>query len=165
MHRLEELALARGRQRHRAAERLGPDVWAGQRSEDGEDRCLACAAGVLAAQVEGARALEELAAEHGRSAYLEHQDLCRAHLWMLLAQAPEEVAEWLFEVTRQRLAALTSDLDLYFHRLDHRHRDEPKGAEQSAWRRALRYFRADDCLSGAKTRASPRVVTGSRRGC
>lgn len=103
--------------------------------------CLACAAGALSAHVEMQRLLAFLATDEGRDTYGAHeQGLCRPHLWLALREAPTETTDWLAEETERRLRACMVELDLFFHRLDYRFQHEPKGAEQTAWRRALSFF-------------------------
>ncbi|HZV50993.1 MAG TPA: hypothetical protein VFD49_14635 [Candidatus Dormibacteraeota bacterium] len=129
--RLAELA-GGGRRRAREARQAATSI-----------ECPACVAGLVAARAESSRMLQRLATEAGREAYAGREGPCREHLWWLLGEASEELAAWLLERARERMAALSAGLERYFHRLDHRFHHEPAGEEQTAWHRALRYFWGD----------------------
>lgn len=105
--------------------------------------CPVCEAGARAALVASYDLAQALETEDGRSAYREHDGLCRPHLWLVLRDAPREVATWLVADSMRRIDALLAEFERYFHRLDYRHQDEPKGEEQTAWQRALRFFWGD----------------------
>lgn len=102
--------------------------------------CLACDAGKVAVTAARTDLLESLGDEAGQEAYASGGGLCREHLWSLLDEAPKETALFLAEDAKRRLEAIREALRLYFHRLDYRHADEPKGDEGTAWRGALRFF-------------------------
>jgi hypothetical protein len=141
----EQALLARFRKNLRRERR---SLLAGQRHLPEEiqsllqtDGCPACAALATAVAVAARELVEFLADSAGRAAYQAHAEgLCRSHLWHTLQHSPTETAEWLAVEAARRMAALQEDIELYFHRLDYRFQHEPKGEEQIAWRRALRYF-------------------------
>lgn len=103
--------------------------------------CPACEAGatVLAAAILDLRKL--LRTDEARRAYQANESgLCRAHLAQVIAEVEEDTAGWLVQGALRRLQPVLAYLDLCFHRLDYRFQPEPRGHEQTAWQRALRYF-------------------------
>lgn len=117
---------------------------------DGQpEDCPACQSGSIATIAEVGQLLKHLATEEERTIYQSHEGLCRPHLWLVLSRAPKETADWLVTETERRLEVLLQQFDLFFHRLDYRFHDEPKGEEQGAWRRALQFFWSAAALSGA----------------
>ncbi len=89
------------------------------------------------------RHARRLAAGDNRQLSVTFEYLVRVEQRRLLGEASEELAAWLLERARERMAALSAGLERYFHRLDHRFHHEPAGEEQTAWHRALRYFWGD----------------------
>jgi hypothetical protein len=112
----------------------------GVRTADDPPGCLACAAGRTAAAAAGTELAEVLADPRYRAAYAASDGLCQPHLWQLLREAPEAQALWLAADAQRRLERLLASLDLFFHRLDHRFAHEPRGKEQTAWRRGVARF-------------------------
>jgi hypothetical protein len=112
----------------------------GTRTAEEPAGCLACAAGRRAAAVAGAEMGAALVQPRHRDAYTRSDGLCQPHLWQVVREAPEPAAAWLAADGARRLEELIASLDLYIHRLDHRFAHEPRGAEQSAWRRGLARF-------------------------
>lgn len=105
--------------------------------------CLACEAETTAVRGETLSMVPVLGTGDGRETYRAGSGFCRVHLWLVLAGAPRDTAAWLAAEAEERLEDLLEALALYTHRLDYRYRDEPKGAEQTAWKRALRHFWRD----------------------
>jgi hypothetical protein len=79
------------------------------------------------------------ACEAGRG-YQGSDGLCRPHLWEALRLAPTGTAVRLAADAEGRLEWMLREIDLYFHRLDYRYQDEPKGEEQGVWRRGVAFF-------------------------
>jgi hypothetical protein len=124
-----------GRSRRRAV-RLPPDV----RPADQPAACPACAAAAGEVAVRVTEMVAAFADAAYRDAYVRSDGFCMPHLWQVLRESPADVAAWLAATAELRLAALLADLELYFHRLDHRFADEPQGEEQDAWRRGVSVF-------------------------
>lgn len=63
---------------------------------------------------------------------------CLPHFLALLEQAPsDEIARWLTEVQRDKVAVLVEQLAEYERKHDVRYKEEPMGAEQDSWIRAI----------------------------
>lgn len=70
--------------------------------------------------------------------YQESAGACLPHFLVLLEQAPsDEVARWLTEVQRDKVAALVAQLAEYERKHNVRYKDEPMGAEHNSWIRAI----------------------------
>ena len=113
--------------------------------------CPACEAGAteVAAAILDLRKL--LRTDEARRAYQANESgLCRAHLAQVIAEVEDDTARWLVEEALRRLQSVLVDFDLYFHRLDYRFQHEPRGHEQTAWQRALRYFWGEVALDGER---------------
>jgi hypothetical protein len=85
----------------------------------------------------------QLQTAEGRADYERGGGLCRPHLWFVVGDAPSEVAEWLCRDAERRILALVDEFERYFHLQGYQFRDQPRGAEQSAWLRALDFFWGD----------------------
>jgi Family of unknown function (DUF6062) len=105
--------------------------------------CLICEAGEGAANVAVLDVVEALRSEPGRAAYLQHEGLCLPHHDAATKQAEGELRAWLEQQLRRRLESFIELFQLYDKHRDVRFRHEPRGAEQEAWRRALRFFWGD----------------------
>ena len=106
----------------------------------GAPPCPACAAGETAVEAAEGDLIALLEDEAGRQSYASREGLCRGHLWALLRVAPREVAAFLAEDAGRRLRELAQEFERYFELLDYRRSGEPKGIEQTAWRRGLDFF-------------------------
>ncbi|MCZ7567408.1 MAG: DUF6062 family protein [Ardenticatenaceae bacterium] len=81
-----------------------------------------------------------LADEGFAAEYRASDRLCLDHLAIALESASPETAARLVELTLEKLTALATELEEYFRKVDYRFADEPKGDEQTAWRRAIETF-------------------------
>lgn len=116
-------------------------AWRRRGPPSGVPGCPACEAGENAALAERDRWVRRMAADaDARAAYATDPDLCYPHLESVLAAAPPGVDAWLRTVTRARFDRWQDLLALYFHRLDVRFHDEPRGREQEVWRALLAFF-------------------------
>jgi hypothetical protein len=70
--------------------------------------------------------------------------LCLPHLAMAVAGAAPPVAVALRQRLVARLRELAWELREYLRKSDWQHRDEPRGPEQTAWRRAVALFVGDE---------------------
>ena len=102
--------------------------------------CPVCEVGETAALVEARRFLTEMANEAARKEFTDGPGLCSTHLWSMRVLADAGAWNFLRADALQRMRRLNEEMALYFHRLDYRFRDEERGQEQTAWRRALRFF-------------------------
>ena len=83
------------------------------------------------------RLLAALAEPRGRERYRASGGMCQTHLRAALERAPLPALRLLVEVQMGRLYHLDAELADYFHKSDYKHRDEPRGREQTAWLRAI----------------------------
>jgi hypothetical protein len=139
--------------RNSAGERMR-QWWAGLRSARGQRSSAGasvCAPPTRAcplcetAELEERFALRRLylaLAESEVWAQYEHSDgLCLAHLrWALTDPPSPAVALALIADMRRRLGALSEEFAHFFHTMDYRFHDEPRGSEQTAWLRAIERF-------------------------
>jgi hypothetical protein len=72
--------------------------------------------------------------------YLDSYGLCMNHFNLALESAPPEAVETLIQKQTEVLRKINSDLEEYSRKLDYRHSHEPKGDEQTAWIRAIKFF-------------------------
>ncbi|OGO42191.1 MAG: hypothetical protein A2Z04_06475 [Chloroflexi bacterium RBG_16_57_9] len=90
------------------------------------------------------RALRELVAGLNdpelRDLFVESDGLCVPHFVQALEFASERELPILVEVQQAKLATLQRDLTEYMRKVDYQFADEPKGEEQTAWRRAIAFF-------------------------
>lgn len=75
-----------------------------------------------------------------RELLVESDGLCMPHFAQALEVATEREISILIEVQQARLEALRRDLAEYMRKVDYQFADEPKGDEQTAWRRAIALF-------------------------
>lgn len=117
--------------------RSAPSRLAGAAGGATATTCPACEAGRLEVAVVVARLAGTFSRGFYRLEYERSDGFCIPHLWQVLAECDPQTADWLAAVAQGRLIALLSDLQLYFHRTEHRYRHESHGEEQEVWRRAL----------------------------
>jgi hypothetical protein len=72
--------------------------------------------------------------------YLDSYGLCMNHFNQALESASPEAVETLIQKQTEVLRKINSDLEEYSRKLDYRHSHEPKGDEQTAWIRAIKFF-------------------------
>lgn len=84
--------------------------------------------------------LTDLKDEEIKGLYLKSYGLCMNHFSQAVESASPEVAEILIQKQAEVLRKLNSDLEEYSRKLDYRYSHEPKGEEQTAWIRAIRFF-------------------------
>ena len=72
--------------------------------------------------------------------YLMSYGLCINHFSQAFKSASPEVAELLIQKQVEVLRKLDSDLEECSRKLDYRYSHEPKGEEQTAWIRAIKFF-------------------------
>ena len=72
--------------------------------------------------------------------YLDSYGLCMNHFNLALESAPPEAVETLIQKQTEVLRKINSDLEEYSRKLDYRYSHEPKGEEQTAWIKAIRFF-------------------------
>lgn len=137
---LAELSLPKNAARHREArqgrrraveERLGAQA-----------PCPACASADNAVRSAARALLKELendaAGNDWRALYRESAGLCLPHVRLALELSGyPRAAEFLLTAERESVGALLDDVREYIRKCDYRFRDEPKGAEQDSWIRAL----------------------------
>lgn len=78
--------------------------------------------------------------EKGLDLYKNHPSLCWKHLLRLLDEIPPELALPLIQTQIAHLKKLDEDLDEYSRKTDCRFSHEPKGEEQLAWLKSLRFY-------------------------
>jgi hypothetical protein len=78
--------------------------------------------------------------EEIKELYIESYGLCMNHFHHALESASAEAGEILIQKQVEMLRKLNSDLEEYSRKLDYRYSQEPKGEEQTAWIRAIRFF-------------------------
>ncbi len=69
--------------------------------------------------------------------YRKGDALCLSHFHSAIEFASPRVAAALAEIEIAKLETLVRDFKEYFRKVDYRFADEPKGEEQTAWRRAI----------------------------
>jgi hypothetical protein len=62
------------------------------------------------------------------------------HFNLALESALPEAVETLIQKQTEVLRKINSDLEEYSRKLDYRYSHEPKGEEQTAWIKAIRFF-------------------------
>lgn len=79
--------------------------------------------------------------ERVRAAYEGCDGLCVDHLALMLEQVPDSPGrQWVLERALRDAEKIAAELDEYDRKRAWTNRDEPKGREQRAWRRASRLF-------------------------
>jgi hypothetical protein len=86
---------------------------------------------------EANRLLSHLALGDKRTAYAAGLGLCVRHFVPAVSEAPPDLQRFLVDQLQQQLVTLLSELSEFFRKADYRYRLEPRGAEQTAWRRAI----------------------------
>lgn len=122
-----------------------------------EPPCALCAVERLVAERAARILVVRLTRVDERLAYAAGPGLCVRHVRRVAALAPPEVRAFLLDVLPPRLVALHAELGEFFRKEDYRYRHEPRGAEQTAWQRAIAQ------LVGPPELALP--GTGLRDGC
>jgi hypothetical protein len=89
--------------------------------------------------------------------------LCWQHLLQALRVAPPEYHARLLAPVRRRLAAFEAEFAEYFRKVDYRYSHEPKGNEQHAWFRALRFLVGEALRPTAPDLAQPTETHEPRR--
>ena len=84
--------------------------------------------------------IADLNDEEIKELYLKSYGLCMNHFSQALKSASLEAAELLIHKQVEVLRKLDSDLEEYSRKLDYRYSHEPKGEEQTAWIRAIKFF-------------------------
>ncbi|HUI06832.1 MAG TPA: DUF6062 family protein [Verrucomicrobiae bacterium] len=75
------------------------------------------------------------------SKYHDSFGICLPHLQMALDESPDHPQlQRLLGAERGRLAALQTELQEFDRKRDYRHANEPKGVEQTSWRRVIEKF-------------------------
>jgi len=78
--------------------------------------------------------------KEGQEIYRESPALCWRHLIGLFYEVPEELTLLLTDIHIEQLQQLDSDFEEYFRKTDYRFANEPKGEEQLAWLKSLRFY-------------------------
>lgn len=84
--------------------------------------------------------LMDLKDQEIKELYLDSYGLCMNHFNLALESAPPEAVETLIQKQTEVLRKIDSDLEEYSRKLDYRYSHEPKGEEQTAWIKAIRFF-------------------------
>lgn len=72
--------------------------------------------------------------------YSSSHGLCMNHFNQALEFASPESSEILVQKQAEVLRKLDSDIEEYWRKTDYRYSHEPKGEEQTAWVRAIKFF-------------------------
>lgn len=102
--------------------------------------CPVCATSARSVEASGRCLIKLLAEEPGRDAYAGSDGLCWNHLVHLLPATSPATAAFLLDDFLRRLSSIQKSLAEYFHKCDYRYSHEPKGAEQTAYLRAVEIF-------------------------
>lgn len=137
---LEQAVAARSRRRGTVTSTL----WLGSNSDAHpaarllpEGRCPACRQQAEAEARLLDTLLAHLEAPDFRAAYETSAGLCLPHLVQAIARGRGPAVTALVALARTRLAGLRAELEEYLRKQRHEHRHEPRGAEQTAPRRAV----------------------------
>ncbi|HEX9667073.1 MAG TPA: DUF6062 family protein [Thermodesulfobacteriota bacterium] len=84
--------------------------------------------------------LTDLKEEEMKELYLNSYGLCMNHFNQALETACHETAKILIQKQAEMLEELNRDLEEYSRKRDYRFSHEPKGEEQKAWVRAIKFF-------------------------
>jgi hypothetical protein len=103
-------------------------------------QCPVCEAEENARWVCVSEMRQYLAAAANQSRYQTNPLLCWQHMVDVMTDTPQEIAVFLAECHLQQLTRWEEDFAAYFHKTDYRYAKDPKGPEQDAWRKALRFF-------------------------
>ncbi|MQL51613.1 hypothetical protein GFC01_04925 [Desulfofundulus thermobenzoicus] len=105
-----------------------------------ETLCPACTTEHEARQFGVMKMADFLKAEANRDQYSNLPALCWTHMSDVLVVSEPEVALFLADCHRKQLARWEKDFAEYFRKMDYRYAHEPKGGEQHAWLKALKFF-------------------------
>jgi hypothetical protein len=107
-------------------------------------RCPGCAFRADALDRKAHFLAEALSEEQVRGAYRRSEGLCFPHfartLESALAVGNKEIAGFLLDDWRDRLAELRAELAEYDRKRDYRYASEPKGTEQRSWTEVVRRY-------------------------
>ena len=111
----------------------------------GAGACPLCETAALEERVALRRLFLALADSEAWADYERSDGLCLTHLRWALNDSPADplahaVAVALITDTRRRLGALAEEFARFFHTMDYRFHDEPRGSEQTAWLRGVERF-------------------------
>lgn len=111
-------------------------------TDQGSSRaCPLCEAATLEERSTVRRLYLALAHHEVWERYEQSDGLCLAHLrWALTDPPTTAVALTLIADMRRRMGALSEEFAHFFHTMDYRFHDEPRGSEQTAWLRAVERF-------------------------
>jgi hypothetical protein len=84
--------------------------------------------------------LLDLEDERIKELYSSSHGLCMNHFNQALEFASPESSEILIQKQAEVLRKLDSDIEEYWRKTDYRYSREPKGEEQTAWIRAIKFF-------------------------
>lgn len=84
--------------------------------------------------------LMDLEDERIKELYYNSQGLCMNHFNQALEFVSSESSEILIQKQAEVLRKLKSDIEEYWRKTDYRNSHEPKGEEQTAWIRAIKFF-------------------------
>mgnify|MGYP005839761539 CR=1 FL=1 len=76
----------------------------------------------------------------GLETYQKNPSLCWRHLCGLISDATFETAISLIDIHINQLQKIDSDFNEYFRKTDYRFSKEPKGEEQLAWLKSLKFY-------------------------
>lgn len=88
--------------------------------------------------------LTDLKDEEVKQLYLNSYGLCMNHFNRAIESASHQTAKILIQKQTEMLEKLNRDLEEYSRKRDYRYSHEPKGEEQNAWIRAIRFFTGKD---------------------
>jgi len=72
-----------------------------------------------------------------RTAYVAGPGLCVRHFDLVVSKAAPDLQGFLADLVVQQLVPLHAELAEFFRKAEYRYRQEPRGAEQTAWCRAI----------------------------
>lgn len=81
-----------------------------------------------------------LKTEKGIEAYRNSPSLCWRHLIGLFCELPSNLILLLSDIHIEQLEKMDRDFEEYFRKTDYRFSNEPKGEEQLAWLKSLRFY-------------------------
>lgn len=99
--------------------------------------CPLCELEGLVAERTGEQLVCRLALSDAREAYARGTGLCVRHYARVVPQAPPELQRFLADLLQRQLVPLQAELPEFFRKAEYRYRHEPRGAEQTAWQRAI----------------------------
>jgi hypothetical protein len=81
--------------------------------------------------------LSRLTLPDERTAYIAGPGLCVRHLDLVVSKAAPDLQDLLADHLAPLLVTLHAELAEFFRKAEYRYKQEPRGAEQTAWRRAI----------------------------